>query len=269
MQTNPRSYLFTLSAGRTGTAWLADFLAANLAVEAIHEPLDIADFGVRMPDIKLMRTFNDLGSTELVRSFWRHKFTEISHLKSYIETNHTLAKCGLIENLAVSDINHKSCIIILKRRLQDQCKSYISRHDFSNITLQWQWYLTHHYNNNILPFELFENLGFIGHPIWYAFEMEARQVFYQKIYSKELKFIEENIDDLNKTENASQFLSAFGIKGDPIFPPRANEQSHPVSPEMSAYVETVFSNLSINIEEIVARFIDSGKTLDQSPHSGI
>ena len=52
------NYIFTLTGGRTGTAWLAEFLAANLHIPAIHEPLDIDDFGANMPDIRLMRSFN-------------------------------------------------------------------------------------------------------------------------------------------------------------------------------------------------------------------
>jgi hypothetical protein len=43
--------IFTLSAGRTGTAWLSDFLAVNFNCDALHEPLGIEDFGNRMPDI--------------------------------------------------------------------------------------------------------------------------------------------------------------------------------------------------------------------------
>ena len=51
--------IFTLSAGRTGTAWLSDFLAVNFNCDALHEPLGIEDFGNRMPDIKIMRSFNE------------------------------------------------------------------------------------------------------------------------------------------------------------------------------------------------------------------
>ena len=54
--------IFTLTAGRTGSAWLADFLAQNYQVTSIHEPLEIEDFGVRMPDIKVMRSFNNFGN---------------------------------------------------------------------------------------------------------------------------------------------------------------------------------------------------------------
>ena len=40
-----RNY-FTITAGRTGSAWLTSFLSANLNIKAVHEPLEINDFGV-------------------------------------------------------------------------------------------------------------------------------------------------------------------------------------------------------------------------------
>ena len=52
---------FTITAGRTGTAWLRSFLSLNFNIEAIHEPLGIDDFGTQMPDIKTMRNFNNFG----------------------------------------------------------------------------------------------------------------------------------------------------------------------------------------------------------------
>ena len=52
---------FTITAGRTGSAWLTSFLTANLGIDAVHEPLGIDDFGDQMPDIRTMRTFNNYG----------------------------------------------------------------------------------------------------------------------------------------------------------------------------------------------------------------
>ena len=61
---------FTITAGRTGSAWLASFLSANLKAHAI-EPLEIDDFGVKMPDIRTMRSFNNFGNNDFVRQFWK------------------------------------------------------------------------------------------------------------------------------------------------------------------------------------------------------
>ena len=90
--------IFTLSAGRTGTAWLSDFLAVNFTCDALHEPLGIEDFGNRMPDIKIMRSFTKTGNNAIVTDFWKRKLSMLTS-NMHIETNHTLAKCGLIENM--------------------------------------------------------------------------------------------------------------------------------------------------------------------------
>ena len=132
--------IFTLSAGRTGTAWLSEFLSVNLNCEALHESLGVEDFGNRMPDIKIMRSFNENGNNAIVKDFWKRKFSMLAS-NIHIETNHTLGKCGLIENISRSKLAEKSRIIILKRDIVRQCASYVVRHDFVHITTAWQWYL--------------------------------------------------------------------------------------------------------------------------------
>ena len=67
------SLYFTITAGRSGSAWLTKFLGQNLNIPSIHEPLGIEDFGTNMPDIKLMRTFNNYGNNECIKSFWEKK----------------------------------------------------------------------------------------------------------------------------------------------------------------------------------------------------
>ena len=149
--------IFTLSAGRTGTAWVSEFLAVSLNCEALHEPLGFQDFGNRMPDIKIMRSFNETGNNAIVKDFWKRKFSMLTS-NIHIETNHTLGKCGLIENISRSQLAEKSRIIILKRDIVRQCASYVVRHDFVHITTAWQWYLHPSYQKNLSIQNYFHNL---------------------------------------------------------------------------------------------------------------
>ena len=149
--------IFTLSAGRKGTAWVSEFLAVNLNCEALHEPLGVEDFGNRMPDIKIMRTFSENGNNAIVTDFWKRKFSMLTS-NIHIETNHTLGKCGLIENISRSQLAEKSRIIILKRDIVRQCASYVVRHDFVHITTAWQWYLHPSYQKNLSIQNYFHNL---------------------------------------------------------------------------------------------------------------
>ena len=74
-----RKFVFTLSSGRTGTAFLAHLLQANLpGAEVHHEILDYAAFGVDTPDVSHLRQFNAIGNSQLVQSFWKQKFQRIA-----------------------------------------------------------------------------------------------------------------------------------------------------------------------------------------------
>ena len=161
---------FTITAGRTGSAWLTSFLTTNLGIDAVHEPFGIDDFGVNMPDIRTMRSFNNYGNNDFVKAFWERKFSNLPNA-TYAETNHTLCKCGLVENLLLNKLEDETILIVLRRDIVKQCVSYIVRHDFGNITLAWQWYLHPTYRKKIINPEPFMKLGGIGFPLWYCYEM--------------------------------------------------------------------------------------------------
>lgn len=153
--------IFTLSAGRTGTAWLSVFLAVNFNCDALHEPLCIEDFSNRMPDIKIMRSFNETGNNAIVKDFWKRKLSMLTS-NMHNETNHTLGKCRLIENISHTQLAEKSKIIILKRDIVRQCASYVMRHDFVHITTAWQWYLHPSYQKKLSIRNYFHDLRELG-----------------------------------------------------------------------------------------------------------
>jgi hypothetical protein len=104
---------FTITAGRTGSAWLASFLSLNLQIEEVHEPLGINDFVEKMLDIRTMRNFNNFGNNDFVQNFWNKKFKTIPG-GVYAETNHTLSKCGLVENIMLHDRSDATTLIVLR-----------------------------------------------------------------------------------------------------------------------------------------------------------
>lgn len=215
----PHMY-FTLTAGRTGSAWLAHFLGQTLGQPAVHEPLSIDDFGVHMPDIRLMRWFNSRGLDAEVRRFWQQKLADLPEDRDYIETNHTLSKCGLVEALADHPRRKDAKIIILKRDLARQCASYLMRHDFTNITTIWQWYLSSDYANIIVNPELFSGLGASGQVLWYAHEMECRQIYYQRKFGDALTFVEADLETVTQPQGAADLLDQLEITMPAVLPPR-------------------------------------------------
>jgi len=262
---NPKfKYYFTITAGRTGTAWLADLLGANLGTDAVHEPLGIDDFGVNMPDIKIMRSFNARGNNDLVKGFWSRKLGAIAERDLYVETNHTLAKCGLIENLATSSLAKDSLVIILKRDKIRQCVSYLSRGDFKNITVAWQWYLDPRYPNNIGNPAEFLKLGELGRTIWYIYEMDARQEYYKRCYSGDLNFLEVDLEDISSPDGASEFLHKIGWTGTLDLPPPRNETKGSPPDGLIAAASNVINRINYDSAEVVDNYIKSGKRLSGS-----
>lgn len=106
-------------------------------------------------------------------------------------------------------------------------------------------------------------------PFWYTFEMEARQIYYKRLFSDRINFIEADLLELNSSEVASRLLQSIGIYGQPKFPPPSNEGGLALSQEMSAFVDRVFSEAAIDVEAHVARFVDSGRRLDRTAENAI
>lgn len=254
-------YYFTLTAGRTGTAWLADFLGLNLGVPAVHELLGIDDFGVEMPDIKTMRSFNDRGNDAHVRAFWAGKLARIGARENYIETNHTLAKCGLIENLTGSHLAKDSVVVVLRRNRIDQCVSYLVRGDFLNVAVDWQWYLSPRYRNVIVSPGEFLKLGQLGVALWYCYEMEARQAYYLRQFGGRLSFVEARLEDITEPAGAEALLQELGIDSEPVMPPKANANLRRPQEALTAKVTELVGRFRFDPAKLVTDYLESGRTL--------
>jgi len=260
-QTGKSDFIFTLSAGRTGTAWLAQFLGDNLQINSVHEPLGVDDFGKAMPEIRHMRTFNTLGMDGVMWDFWQNKLASLQ--APYAESNHTLGKCGLIEALAGSSISDRTTVIILRRDLAKQCASYVGRNDFQNITIPWQWYLDMSYSNLIVNPSAFRQMGQIGWAIWYALEMEARYAYYLLKYGSQINFVEARLEEATKPEGAAKLLAELGCSGQPVLPEKKNatRNQSEVTEALTAEIRTLLNRLNFDPVAMAASYIKAQKSL--------
>lgn len=261
MTAAPR-FVFTLTAGRTGTAWLAEFLSRTLACDAVHEPLGIDDFGTRMPDIRLMRSFNERGNNALVRTFWDGKLAEIAPLSRYVETNHTLGKCGLIENLCRHPLAAESAVIVLRRDLVAQAKSYVARGDFRNVTISWQWYLHAGYPNAIVNPAPFARLGQIGLAVWYCYEMDARQYYYRALYGDALRLIDVQLETIVTPDGARALLAELGFAGiEPALPAPSNTGTRGIDPDDAARIEDLMARIDFRPFDLLEAYVGAGRRI--------
>jgi len=256
-------YIFTITTGRTGTAWLWKLIAENTDFISVHEPLGIDDFGTQMPDIRTMRTFNERGMTPYVDEFWRRKFDQLHQYPAYAEMNHTLAKCGLLEFLSTNELSDDVYILCLKRNWVDLCISFVNRFDFRHVTTYWQWYLDYRYARNIVnPAPFINTDGYIGQILWYIAEMEVRQEYYRQRYPDRFKFIDCSLEEIIQAEGAATLINNLDLGAESIkLPPRINEYPAPRNESLLSYVQNWVSSMAFDPKEIAERYIASGRSL--------
>lgn len=212
--------VFTITAGRTGTGYLAELFKRNLDCEAHHEFLGPRDHGLRTPDVSHMRQFNCIGNTPWVQEFWERKWNTLPETADlYVETNHTLAKAGLLHNLPTK---LKVDIILLRRSWPDAALSMRSRFDMLSMSDQWLWHLDREYPANILSPETHKGAGWEGDIIRYLGEMEARQEWARLKFADRCNFIDCNLEDIVTESGAQEFLSHWGFDGEVVIPPKIN-----------------------------------------------
>jgi len=223
----PSHHVFTLTAGRTGTRWLAEMLGASLPdCTAHHEILGYDRFGHDAPDLSTLTLFNSQGCCEEVRGFWERKSARIRQCPTpwYVETSHQLMKAGLVEHLELLGAGHVH-LILLTRDMTETVLSYSQRGDFNNVGNQWLWYLDPDYPQNILDPAPFKQHGVLGVRAWYWLEITARQGYYAEMLGDREGVTLHRCDlaDVRTEAGARSLLSALGADPDRLqLPPPSN-----------------------------------------------
>lgn len=206
-----------------------------------------------------------------VRQFWDRKATTIPEAGPYAETNHTLAKCGLIEFLADANPAPKISIICLRRNWVDQALSYIRRRDFSSPTTIWQWLLDPRCARKIVDPKSLTGLGAHVPMFWYMAEMEARQAYYRRLFGDRMSFIDCTIEEIAEPPGAARLLSALGHDGRlPLsLPPPSNTtpkgENKGAEASRRAMIAAVSNKIRFNAEDVAQRYIESGMRLAGRP----
>ena len=176
-----KTFIFTVTTGRSGTSYLTRLLAENLIdAEVHHERLGYQAFGVDTPDASHFTLFNSLGNVAKVKNFWRGKLARVAQTPAdlYAEVSHFNAKAGLIENLDVLREHGDVHIILLRRDPLATLRSFHNRHDFANLGFTWLFALDPRYPNKIVERR---RRDAAGAAYWYIQEMTARSAYYHRL----------------------------------------------------------------------------------------
>jgi hypothetical protein len=258
--------IFALTAGRTGTAYLAELLRLNAPeAEVHHEVLSYESFGVETPDTSHMHTFNTKGNIWKIRVFWRRKLAKVLSCRKscYVETAHMLMKAGLVENMVAKARKHELHFIRLTRDSLATVVSYHQRGDFLNKGNQWMWYLDERYPRNMVsPSPLLLNIQSVR--LWYLHEIAARAAFYRQYYGDRphVHFHTVALETLNDRGHVAQLLRALGLPAnDIIIPPKQNAGPYYIEMDdrETKVVEKLIRDTAFDPEQFAQRFIAEGR----------
>lgn len=209
-----KTLIFTITTGRSGTAYLADFLAQNITgVRAYHERTAPETFGVDTPDASDLIHFNNFGVTKKVRAFWERKLQRViaEPCSVYAETAHHLVKAGLIENLDLLPPNVSVKLIDLQRDIHNTAWSLFNRREFENFGWTWLWWLDPRWPNRIVPSKQLLSYGAAGCSLWYVLEIRARAAYYNQLVRgmPRCEIIQTSAKDLSDPVAAQKVLSSL------------------------------------------------------------
>lgn len=263
-----RQFIFTMSTGRSGTAFLATLLAENLAdAECHHEFAGWSDFGLRTPDVSHMTLFNSQGNVEKVQNFWRDKLAIILNGRSrfYVETSHMLMKGGLIENIAPLTAAGHVHLIDLQRDISATIRSLKSRLDMFNKGNQWLWYLDETYPRNLSGSQKFEKYGHSGLCLWYIIEVRLRAAYYAKLLAgnPNITVHRVRLEDLINPAGAARLLTALGApkgEGEIRLPPPQNvgETALPWQPHEKDFLPKLIAAAQFDADALAQAAIEKG-----------
>lgn len=253
MSRTEREFLFTLTAGRTGTAYLASLIARNAPeAECHHEILGYDRFGVDTPEVSHLTLFNSAGNVAKVQEFWATKFNRIRRSSAliYAETSHLLMKAGLVENLDKLG-GGTVHLVVLRRDPFDTILSYRNRFDFVNKGMWWMWYLDPDYPNKIVDSRQLKAAGINGVCLWYLLEISARVEYYRMLLGgrSDVRFHDVRLEKLQDAMAASAFLAGLGCArpvDEVIVPAPVNRGRNR-------------ANLSVGERDAIRRLIDAAR----------
>jgi hypothetical protein len=269
--TRRRRFLFTITTGRSGTAYLTKLLqAADPQTECHHERIGFDRMGVHSPDASTFMLFNSQGNVPDVRDFWRRKFALIRHGtgERYVEVSHFLSKAGLIENLDLLGPDVEIDLIDLRRDVFSVVWSYANRFDFANNGFTWLFTLDPAYPRHIVDPAPLREHGMYGTCLWYVAEMLTRAEYYRQLLDgrANIKVHTVYLDDLIEPAGAQAFLKDVWLAAHSariqLLPARTNRsRSWPLGEEAKAEVKELVETFDFDPAALAGKFINSGRRL--------
>lgn len=200
--------IFTITTGRSGTAYLARILSFVPNVVAYHEPFPRFNEVVRQVQ----------QNPQIALDFWiNKKLPKIAEEMQpiYIETSHLICK-GFLEPLL--EIGIVPDLIFLKRAHREVAESMYRLGSIPGRTeLGLEWYISPD-DNCVLPLKNWQNLHDYQLCYWYCLEIEKRSQIYKKMYlDMSGRFVDLCFKELFTTDGYKRLVKELGLSNPYFF----------------------------------------------------
>lgn len=265
-----KRFIFTITTGRSGTAFLAALLRENLAdAEVHHERTGFGRFGVTAPDASTCALFNSEGNVSEVRHFWRRKLglARQGEAGSYVETSHVLAKAGLIENLEALGPAAEIHLVLLRRDSFATAWSLANRFDFANRRFDWLFGLDPSYPRNIVSPKPLAPHGVLGSCLWYVAEILTRGEYYRRLLTgrRNIRIHQVTLEDLGTEQGAAALISALndGVASTSVVMPQEmnGTRQWSLGQKKSEALRKLVAAYPFDPAKLAAQFFDAGRRL--------
>ena len=106
-------------------------------------------------------------------------------------------------------------------------------------------------------------MGGISTPLWYSYEMLARQEYYVQKYANEISMHEVYLDDLVTKSGAEKLLAALGLQGECKLPSPKNENKTKPNEHLIQHVTETVRKINVDIPQLVETCIKRGFNFDE------
>ncbi|MGD9763431.1 MAG: hypothetical protein AB7V27_06945 [Candidatus Binatia bacterium] len=202
-----KTLIFTITAGRTGTTYLARLLALFPYTTSLHEPAP--HFGYFLRQVQ--------HAPELARRFWlEYKLPAIAAVSTprYAEVSHLFCK-GFVE--AALDLGIVPRVVMLRRHPRRVALSWLTRGKIPGRTKLGLKIHVHPNDPGVLPLPNWSAASDYQLCFWYALEIERRQRAYAELLARAGGIaIDVTAEELHDSARFLRVAEALGLLDDEV-----------------------------------------------------
>ena len=112
----------------------------------------------------------------------------------------------------------------------------------------------------IINSEPFLRLGDLGLPLWYCYEMAARQEYYLQKFSNNIHMVEVSLDEVVTYKGAKSFYCNLGFNDECVLPPVRKANKNKPNVQLIDTVRNIIDKITVDMQQVVRDAVKAGFT---------